>query len=154
MSVPTKPYNSWRLKTSAGLSPLFADATRFGGVTLDIASDTVSGAELGAAFSEAAGRPISCARFSDDVLPAYPFRAKLTELVDGGPLAGKANLKALREIEPNLQTFRTWLATTGRAPFGRALGTAGDWGWALSASLRRNDFPTHGHNNILFRKSH
>lgn len=107
---------------------LFSDPTRFGGATIDIASDTVNGAELGAALSKAAGRPITYARFTDEVLASNQFLAALTKLVDDGPLAGKADLTTLLKIEPNLQTFRSWLSTTGQEALQRALGTAGKWG--------------------------
>lgn len=111
------------------VAAIFADAARFGGQTLEIASDTITGRELAAAFSAAAGRPITYARFADDVLAASPFMAKLTELLDHGRLAGNADLNALRQINPQLQSFRAWLGGSGNAAFKAALGTAGAWAY-------------------------
>lgn len=111
------------------VAAIFADTERFGGRTLDIASDTVSGDDLATLFSQAAGRPIAYARFSDSVLAADPFLGKLTQLLDTGHLAGKADLDALRLIVPDLQTLSSWLAGTGRAAFNDALGSAGAWAY-------------------------
>ncbi|NNG25465.1 NmrA/HSCARG family protein [Telluria aromaticivorans] len=111
------------------VEPIFADPDRFGGQTFDIASDEVTGKELEALFSEAAGRPIPYARFSDEVLAASPFLAKLTALMDEGPLAGRADLEALRKINPEMQSVRDWLGHTGRDAFLQALGTAGTWAY-------------------------
>jgi uncharacterized protein YbjT (DUF2867 family) len=110
------------------VAAIFADAARFGGTTLEIASDTVTGRELEALFTQAAGRPIAYARFSDDVLAANPFLAKLTALLDDGRLAGNADIDGLRQMVPDLQSFRSWLAGSGEA-FGAALGTAGAWAY-------------------------
>lgn len=111
------------------VAAIFADTERFGGRTLDIASDTVSGDDLATLFSQAAGRPIAYARFSDSVLAANPFLGKLTQLLDTGHLAGKADLDALRLIVPDLQSLSSWLAGTGRAAFNDALGSAGTWAY-------------------------
>ncbi|MER8828503.1 NmrA/HSCARG family protein [Mesorhizobium sp. M0938] len=109
------------------VAAIFADPVRFGGKTLEIASDTVTGRDLEALFTEAAGRPIAYSRFSDEVLAANPFLRKLTGLLDEGRLAGKADLDALRELNPDLQSFRSWLAGSGRKAFREALGKAGAW---------------------------
>ncbi len=111
------------------VAAMFADPARFGGQTLEIASDTVTGRELEAAFTEAAGRSIVYARFPDGLLAENPFLGKLTALLDRGPLAGHADLDALRAINPAMQTFRSWLAGRGRAAFRQALGTAGSWAY-------------------------
>lgn len=111
------------------VAPVFADPGRFGGQTFDIASDAVTGRQLEALFSEAAARPIPYARFPDEVLAASPFLAKLTALMDQGPLAGRADLEALRKVNPEMQSVREWLAHTGRDAFLRALGTAGTWAY-------------------------
>lgn len=104
---------------------IFADPARFAGQTFEIAGDAVTGRDIEASFTQAAGRPMPYARFADDVLTANPFLAKLAALLDEGRLAGQADLDALREINPELQSFRSWLAGTGRRDFERALGTAG-----------------------------
>ncbi len=109
------------------VAAIFADPGRFGGETFEIASDTVTGRDLGALFTEAAGRLITYARFSDEVLMANPFLGKLTALLDEGALAGHADLKAMRTINPEVQSFRSWLAGSGHKAFEQALGTAGAW---------------------------
>lgn len=111
------------------VAAIFADPARFKGATLEIASDAVTGAQLEAAFTGAAGYPIHYARFPDEVLEANGFLKKLTALVDDGRLAGNADLDALRAIVPDLQTFTGWLAGPGKAAFRQALGTSGEWAY-------------------------
>ena len=66
---------------------------------------------------------------ADEVLEASPaFLAKLTALLDEGPLAGHADLDALREINPAMQSVREWLAGTGRDSFVRCFGYRGHMG--------------------------
>jgi uncharacterized protein YbjT (DUF2867 family) len=129
-----RPEQSMQLIAVADIGKLvaavFADPVRFGGKTFDIASDAVTGHDLEALFTEAAGHSISYRRFSEEVLAANPFLGKLTKLADKGRLTGKADLDALREINPELQSFRSWLAGDGRAAFTEALGTAGAWDYA------------------------
>lgn len=108
---------------------VLADPARFGGATLEIASDEVTGRDLGAAFSDVAGRPIAYQRFPEEALAANPFLAKLTALVDSGRLTGKADLAALRLLVPDLRHFPDWLATTGRAPLEAALTAGGAWAY-------------------------
>ena len=102
---------------------VFADKTRFGGMTLKIASDRVTGHELEAALTEGAGRPIAYARFSDDVLAANADLAHMAKSLEDGPLAECVDLNAMREINPELLTFRSWLAGNGRRALDEALRT-------------------------------
>jgi uncharacterized protein YbjT (DUF2867 family) len=111
------------------VAAVFADSTRFNGKTFEIASDIVTGGQLGAIFTEAAGHPVHYARFSDEVLDAIPFLKKLTELLNEGRLAGHADLTALSAINPEIQSFRTWLASNGRQAFRTALGASGEWAY-------------------------
>ncbi|VVE61301.1 NmrA family protein [Pandoraea captiosa] len=111
------------------VEPVFAAAHRFGGQTFEIAGDTVTGETLEALLSEAAGRRIAYARFTEETLAASPFLNKLTALVDEGPLAGNADLGALRSIHPSMLSVREWLAGPGRASFARALGANGTWAY-------------------------
>ena len=109
------------------VAAIFADPARFCGETFEIAGDTVTGRDLEALFTEAASRRIAYARFPDEVLMANPFLGKLTALLDEGPLAGHADLDALRETNPEMQSLRSWLAGSGRKAFEQALGTTGKW---------------------------
>lgn len=107
------------------VAAVLADKPRFGGATLKIASDRLTGPELEAAFSEAAGRPITYERFPDDVLAVNADLAHMAKSLEDGPLAELVDLKLMREINPDLLTFASWLAGDGR----RSLDTA------LSASV-------------------
>jgi uncharacterized protein YbjT (DUF2867 family) len=112
------------------VAPVFADPGAFVGRTFDIASDGVTGQELEALLSAAAGRPILYSRFPEEMLAATPFLAKLMGVMDAGPLAGAADLDNLLRINPELQTFRDWLAGDGRELFRAALNASGAWAYA------------------------
>lgn len=105
------------------IAAVFADKTRFGDMTLKIASDRVTGHELEAAFTEAAGRPIAYERFPDDVLAANADLAHMAKSLEDGPLAERVDLSAMREINPELLSLRSWLAGNGRKALDEALGT-------------------------------
>ncbi|NTE65537.1 NmrA/HSCARG family protein [Agrobacterium tumefaciens] len=104
---------------------VFADKARFGGKTVKIASDRVTGRELELAFTEAVGRSITYERFPDDVLSANADLAHMAQSLEDGPLAEKVDLNAMREINPELLSLRTWLAGSGRGALEEALGTKG-----------------------------
>lgn len=106
------------------VAAIFADPARFAGDTLEIASDRVTGDDMAAALSAAAGRPIRYARYTADFLRAHPELEKMAALVDKGPLAGSADLGRLRALVPDLTSFRDWLDGSGRAAFRAALGPA------------------------------
>ncbi|MFB9948719.1 NmrA/HSCARG family protein [Rhizobium puerariae] len=106
------------------VAAVLADKARFGGVTLKIASDRVTGHDLEAAFTEATGRPITYERFSDDVLAANADLAHMAKSLEGGPLAERVDFDAMREINPELLSFRSWLAGSGRRALAEALGTS------------------------------
>ena len=108
---------------------IFADPARFAGVTLDIAGDTVTGRDIATLFTEAAGRTIAYARFPDEVLAANPFLGKLTAMLDRVQPPDAAELLALRRINPEMQSLRTWLAGDGREAFRAALGAGGTWAY-------------------------
>jgi uncharacterized protein YbjT (DUF2867 family) len=107
------------------VAAIFADPERFGGVTLEVASDKVTGHEIEIALTEAAGHPIVYSRFSSKFLSGHPELRKMSELVDKGPLAGNADLNVLRALVPDLTSFRSWLSGSGRKAFEKAVGSAG-----------------------------
>jgi uncharacterized protein YbjT (DUF2867 family) len=111
------------------VAAIFADPAHFIGVTLDIAGDTITGRDLATLFTEAAGRTIEYARFPDEVLAANPFLGKLTDMLERAQPADDAELLALRRINPEMQSMRTWLAVDGQEAFRTALGTAGTWAY-------------------------
>ena len=104
------------------VAAIFADKMRFGGKTLKIASDTVTGRDLEAMFTEAAGRPIAYARFPDELLAATPDLGHMAASLEEGPLADHVDLNVMREINPEILSFRSWLAGSGRKAFDEALG--------------------------------
>ncbi|RBO90959.1 NmrA/HSCARG family protein [Pseudochrobactrum asaccharolyticum] len=103
------------------LVAIFADKSRFGGATLKIASDRLTGRELEAAISKAAGYPITYERFSDNVFATNADLAHMAKSLADGPLSEPLDLDILREINPELLTFASWLATFGRNALNKAL---------------------------------
>jgi uncharacterized protein YbjT (DUF2867 family) len=111
------------------VAAVFAAPARFVGATLTIAGDTVTGRDLATLFTEAAGHPITYARFPDEVLAANPFLKKLTDMLDRARPPGEAEILELRRINPEIESMRTWLAGDGRESFRAALGTVGTWAY-------------------------
>ncbi|AZV95505.1 NmrA family protein [Bordetella sp. J329] len=103
------------------VAAMFADKARFAGKTLKVASDRVTGRELEAAFSEAAGRPITYTRFPDEVLAANADLAHMASSLEDGPLAERVDLDLMREINPELVSLRSWLMRGGREKLEQAL---------------------------------
>lgn len=103
------------------LVPILTNKSRFDGVTLKIASDLLTGRELEAALSKAAGYSITYERFSDDVLATNANLAHMAKSLEDGPLSELIDLEALREINPELLTFASWLATSERNALNAAL---------------------------------
>lgn len=103
------------------VAAVLADKTRFGGSTLKIASDRLTGRELEVVLSEAAGRPITYERFPDDVLAANADLAHMAKSLEDGPLAEQVDLTLMHEINPDLLTFASWLAGDGRSALNAAL---------------------------------
>lgn len=91
---------------------LFADRVAYRGQTIELAGDSVTGADLAAKFSRAINRPVAYQRFPDAVLGSNQMLKGLARLVDEGPLAGTADVDTLRKIHPGLLTFDAWLERT------------------------------------------
>lgn len=106
------------------VAAILADKPRFGGSTLKIASDRLTGRELEIILSNAAGRPITYKRFPDDILAANTDLAHMAKSLVDGPLAEQVDLKLMREINPELVTFASWLAGSGRKSLDEALQVA------------------------------
>lgn len=109
------------------VTAIYTDPERFKGKTFEIASDVVTGQQLEELFSMAAGQPVPYSRFTDEFLAANPFLQKLTALVDDGRLAGNADLESMRQINPELRSFKSWLEGPGRSAFESSLGASGKW---------------------------
>lgn len=106
------------------VAAIFADRSRFGGETLKIASGTVTGRELETILTEAAGHPIVYSRFPDAFLASNPDLEQIAASLDHGPLADHVDLNVMREINPEIVSFRSWLAGSGRKAFHKTLGKA------------------------------
>ncbi|CAK7261790.1 MULTISPECIES: NmrA/HSCARG family protein [unclassified Shinella] len=107
------------------VAALFANEAPFAGVAMKIAGDRVTGQELADAFTEVAGRPIAYARFPEEVLAANADLAQMASSLENGPLAEHVDLDFMRELNPDLLSFRSWLAGSGRAALGAALRNTG-----------------------------
>jgi len=114
----------------AFVAPIFANPARFVGKSIALASDTVTGNDIAAAFSNAAGKPFTYARFGEAVLAGSPFLRKLADLMDKGVLTGSADLEQLRQLHPAMKTFRSWLGGSGREAFAAALASTAAWEYA------------------------
>ena len=100
---------------------IFADPERFGGRTIEIAGDALTGRELGEHLSRAAGTPIAYQRFPDDLLAQNAFLGRLAALIDDGRLAGHADLAALEAEFGRSLRFEDWLAGAGKRLLDAAL---------------------------------
>ena len=72
-------------------------------------------------LSEAAGHPIVYSRFAEEFLRAQPDLAQMTASLENGPLADHVDLDIMREMNPQLLSFRSWLAGSGRKSLNDAL---------------------------------
>ncbi|MCV9999404.1 NmrA/HSCARG family protein [Pararhizobium sp. YC-54] len=106
------------------VTAVLADKPRFGGRTIKVASDRLTGRELEVAFSEVAGRSITYERFPNGVLAANADLAHMAKSLEDGPLSERVDLQVMREINPDLLTFRSWLAGNGRRSLDEALRTS------------------------------
>lgn len=96
------------------VAAIFTEAARFAGRTVTLASDTVTGRDLQAILSEAAGQSIRYERFPAATLAAHPDLAHMSRSLEDGPLADHVDLAAMRAINPNLTSFRAWIDASGR----------------------------------------
>lgn len=94
---------------------------RYAGRTIELASAAVTGKDLQHAFTRAAGRPIAYGRFSEALLATNPFLRRLTELLDGGLLAGAADIPALERQFGPMISLVDWLGGPGKPLFEAAL---------------------------------
>ena len=107
------------------VATIFADKKQFGGKTVKIASDTVTGRDLETIFTAAIGRPIAYSRFPQEVLAAKPDLGHMERSLYDGPLANHVDLNVMRAMNPEILTFRSWLAGSGRKALDEVLGAGG-----------------------------
>lgn len=103
------------------VAAIFGDPDRFGGRTIEIAGDEVTGLGLEDALGQAAGRPIAYQRFPDALLESSPFLARNAKLFDEGRATGNADIAALEREFGVLLKLKEWLAGFGKPLLQNAL---------------------------------
>lgn len=96
------------------VAAVFSDPERFVGRTIEIASDEVTGRDLGEKLTQAADRPIKYQRFSESLLRENGFLGKLASIIDDGRLAANADIAALEREFGTLTRFGDWLSGSGK----------------------------------------
>jgi uncharacterized protein YbjT (DUF2867 family) len=94
---------------------------RFSGKAIELASASVTGKDIGRAFTKAARKAIVYKRFPVELLAKNPFLNRLTELLDNGLLAGVADIPALEREFGHLTSLEEWLDGPRKSQFENAL---------------------------------
>jgi uncharacterized protein YbjT (DUF2867 family) len=92
------------------VTKLFADPSQHLGITIDIASDALSGNDIAAKISQATSRQVPYMQIPAEAAAKNPMIARLLQAMTDGKLAGQADIPFLRELHPGLLTFDQWLA--------------------------------------------
>jgi uncharacterized protein YbjT (DUF2867 family) len=100
---------------------LLVDPSRHLGVTIDIASDALSGKDIAAKISQATARQVPYMQVSAEAAAKSPMLARLLQAMTDGKLAGQADIPSLRALHPGLLTFDRWLATGHAAAIAKLL---------------------------------
>jgi uncharacterized protein YbjT (DUF2867 family) len=103
------------------VAEIFSKPQQFAGRTLEIAGDRVTGNDLQALLSQAAGKPIHYQRFSETLLNENDFLKRLAAVIDDGRCAGHADLPALNQEFGHLTRLQEWLAGPGKEALAAAL---------------------------------
>jgi uncharacterized protein YbjT (DUF2867 family) len=90
---------------------LLVDPSRHLGITIDIASDALSGNDIAAKISQATARQVPYMQVSAEAAVQNPMLARLLQATIDGKLTGQADIPSLRALHPGLLTFDRWLAT-------------------------------------------
>jgi len=101
-------------KTALGI---FKRGEDFIGKTVSIAGEHLTGNEYAAALTEALGEPVEYRPYSWDEFREFPtpFAVELANMFqfyaeDSDRFTGDRDLDLVRELNPDLQSFKTWLA--------------------------------------------
>jgi uncharacterized protein YbjT (DUF2867 family) len=100
---------------------LLVDPSRHLGVTIDIASDALSGNDIAAKISQATARQVPYMQVSAEAAAKNPMIARLLQAMTDGKLAGQADIPSLRVLHPGLLTFDRWLAAGHAAAIAKLL---------------------------------
>ena len=89
---------------------LLVDPSRHLGITIDIASDALSGNDIAAKISQVTARQVPYMQVPAEAAAQNPMLACLLQAMIDGKLAGQADIPSLRALHPGLLTFDQWLA--------------------------------------------
>jgi uncharacterized protein YbjT (DUF2867 family) len=103
------------------VAKLLVDPSRYLGVTIDIASDALSGNDIAAKISQATARQVPYMQVSAEAAAKNPMIARLLQAMTDGKLAGQADIPSLRVLHPGLLTFDRWLAAGHAAAIAQLL---------------------------------
>jgi uncharacterized protein YbjT (DUF2867 family) len=92
------------------VAKMFADPSHHMGITIDIASDALSGNEIAAKISQTTARPVPYMQIPAAAAAQNPMIARLLQAMIDGKLTGQADIPSLRGLHPGLLTFDRWLA--------------------------------------------
>ncbi len=100
---------------AAVAAAVFADPERFEGATLELAGDAITPNAAVAAISRATGYPVRYHEMSEAEAEALGTQLGSTWRLSRDGNGWHADIEQIRAIHPGLQTFDTWLTTTGAA---------------------------------------
>jgi uncharacterized protein YbjT (DUF2867 family) len=103
------------------VAKLLVDPSHYLGVTIDIASDALSGNDIAAKISQATARQVPYMQVSAEAAAKNPMIARLLQAMTDGKLAGQADIPSLRVLHPGLLTFDRWLAAGHAAAIAKLL---------------------------------
>lgn len=92
------------------VAKLLIDPSHHLGITIDIASDALSGNEIAAKISQATARQVLYRQFPAEAAAQNPMLTRILQAMIDGKLAGHADIPSLRVLHPGLLTFDQWLA--------------------------------------------
>jgi uncharacterized protein YbjT (DUF2867 family) len=103
------------------VAKLLVDPSHHLGVTIDIASDALSGNDIAAKISQATARQVPYMQVPAEAAAQNPMLARLLQAMSDGKLAGQADIPSLRALHPGLLTFDRWLAAGHAAVIAKLL---------------------------------
>ena len=96
---------------------IFRRGDRFIGKTVSIAGEHLTGSEFAKAFSKAFGEEVAYRPYTHDQFRSFPvpFAVEIANMFQyyveaADAFTGARDLKLVRELNPQLQSFETWLA--------------------------------------------
>jgi uncharacterized protein YbjT (DUF2867 family) len=89
---------------------LLVDPSQYLGITIDIASDALSGNDIAAKISQVTARQVPYMQIPAAAAAQNSMIARLLQAMIDGKLTGQADIPSLRTLHPGLLTFDRWLA--------------------------------------------